>query len=85
MVVLYVSEPCGCHPDYQHRRWLITDFGFAMIFESGTIVVSYTRRGSIGYRAPELTERTGDVHGAPLPGLVSRKSDIWAIGSVSLI
>jgi serine/threonine protein kinase len=56
-----------------------------MIFESGTIVVSYTRRGSIGYRAPELTGRTEDVYGASLPGLVTRKSDIWAIGIMSLI
>ena len=82
ILVLYVIEPCDCHPDHQHRRWLITDFGFAMIFESGTIVVSHSRRGSIGYRAPELTKRTGDVHGFPVPGYVSRKSDIWAIGVI---
>jgi len=83
ILVLYVEEPCDCHPDHHHMRWLITDFGFAMIFESGTMVVSHTRRGSVGYRAPELMGRNVEVHGFSSPGYVSRKADIWAIGAIS--
>ena len=63
------------------KRWLIIDFGFAMFIDGNTKILSHRRRGTFAYRAPELAEKLRDSDGHSLPGEVSRKTDIWAIGN----
>lgn len=64
------------------RRWLLTDFGFSTIVESEGVAFSCQRRGTDTYRAPELAEFTYDTSGNSRPGIVSKESDIWAVGCI---
>lgn len=73
ILVMYVEDPCDCHQSHgSKRRWLITDFGFAMVVNGDTVVLSHRRRGTNLYRAPELVEKCE----------ASKKSDIWAVGCI---
>jgi serine/threonine protein kinase len=77
-----VNEICNCHwfPQNYAKRWLLTDFGFSTVIEERGF--SHGRRGTPGYRAPELLEEKYDDQGNPLPAEFSRKSDIWALGCI---
>jgi serine/threonine protein kinase len=70
---MFVGQACDCHPfHHSKRRWLITDFGFAMSVDGDKIVYSHGRRGTDAYRSPELIE----------DGEASKKTDIWALGCI---
>jgi serine/threonine protein kinase len=56
-------------------RWLLTDFGFTTANE-GLTQFSVARRGTSGFRAPELLNTDAD------DGQFSRKSDVWAMGCI---
>jgi len=78
-LVLYVKALCDCHwyPQKYNLRWLLTDFGFTTA-NDGSIQTSVGRRGTPGFRAPELLDLdTSEDHGQ-----FSRKSDIWAMGCI---
>lgn len=79
---MYSDKLCKCHSYGQGNRWLLTDFGFSTIFGPKTTAFSRTRRGTAAYRAPELAEYSYDACGHPQAGIVSLKSDIWAIGCI---
>jgi serine/threonine protein kinase len=44
--------------------------------------ISYQRRGTRGFSAPELLKREQNDQGIEQPGEFSRSSDIWAIGCI---
>ena len=68
-----VKVACECHQTHSsQRRWLITDFGFAMRIDDDTVVLSHRKRGTNTYRAPELIQKCE----------ASKKSDIWALGCI---
>ena len=81
-IVLYVNNSCSCHPDELQRRWLLTDFGFSVVVESGKENLSKYGRGTAGYRAPELQECNYDEDEQPSRVSFSKKSDIWSIGCI---
>jgi serine/threonine protein kinase len=55
-------------------QWKIADFGFAMTGASRAYTTSFSR-GTPGYRAPELLQDNA---------VVTRHSDIWALGCIFL-
>src|SRR5208282_106831 len=70
---MFVKQACDCHSfHHSKRRWLITDFGYAISVDGDKIVHSHRRRGTDAYRSPELIE----------DGEASKKSDIWALGCI---
>jgi serine/threonine protein kinase len=44
--------------------------------------VSWDRRGTDGYRAPEIPEFNYDPSGNSVPGTFSKGSDVWALGCI---
>jgi serine/threonine protein kinase len=69
-LVMFVKVTCKCHQSHSsQRRWVITDFGFAMRIDDDTVVLSHRKRGTNTYRAPELIQKCE----------ASKKSDIWAL------
>jgi serine/threonine protein kinase len=84
LLVLYTEGGCNCHcvPQNYTKRWLLTDFGFSTNIESGRIGFSNVRRGTPGYRAPELADVTFDKDGKEKPAEYTRNADIWAIGCI---
>lgn len=81
-VVLYSNNECYCHSSALGKRWLLTDFGFSTIFGPKSKTFSHNRRGTAVYHAPELAEYTYDALDRSEGGVVSLKSDIWAIGCI---
>jgi serine/threonine protein kinase len=54
------------------RKWKISDFGFSSEGSSTSLQTSNTRRGTNGYRAPELISKYE----------ISQQGDIWALGCI---
>lgn len=52
------------------------------MFKDGSIEFSDARRGTVSYRAPELTEFTFDEYGNCQAAVVSKKLDTWAMGCI---
>ena len=82
--MLYINEPhempCTCQSVCQKppKRWLITDFGFSTLLYNQSEEYSNDRRGTEGFRAPELLEGVDNER----PGRICLGSDIWAIGCI---
>ena len=84
ILVLFIKKSCSCHGFSDYRRcWLLADFGFSAILKNSESQVSCERRGTPGYRAPELADcDVFDSAGVYQPGVVSKKSDIWSLGCI---
>jgi serine/threonine protein kinase len=61
---------------------LLTDFGFSTSLGSGRVGISHGKRGTPGYRAPELLEAKYDENGNEEGAEYTSRADIWAIGCI---
>lgn len=73
---------CHCFPQRYAYRWLLTDFGFSTNVESGRLGFSDAKRGTPGYRAPELAVVKYDENGKEKSAEYTKSADIWAVGCI---
>lgn len=83
-VVLYKEGGCYCHcvPQKYTKRWVLTDFGLSTCIGSGRVGISIEKRGTPGYRAPELADIKYDTNGKEKAAEYTRGADIWAVGCI---